>query len=358
MPVQIDPNNIAKKLVTLWKEINPGCANVSGHVCSYDTCNIICIDGWVSMSGGNIDVTLDKPAHKQRKRITQLYICKNTGNPHWCHSQCGARKVISSDQGGVCTISGIRYESEIADTWVPQYRITSTAQEHRDPHAIRSCEGYDSDIKSYRVQQHMAFAETLIHNIFFSERRLFAEQRKYFEQRQAAEKIVIKYLKGCERLGRTTNYLDMVTLYINQIQRRRVFHALIPKNHKTTDIVKSYADRVCKLWDIITNKTPMGKTSTSLFSFKSFVAAALYTMKRGMHVAGIEIIPKDYYLESVLPEANTLDHYSINKPTFTQSKNNMMRSIRESIELHNIDPRTLVMPPFKSPFTSKKEQTK
>ena len=133
-------------------------------------------------------VSLEKPKTKQRMKIQQLYICKNTGNPHWCHSQCGGTKVVSADQGSVCTISGIRYESERADSWVPQYRITATAQEHRDPHAIRMNDNYTSNTQSYRRQQHMAFAQEEIHLLMFSDRRLFAEQRKYFEQRTAAEK--------------------------------------------------------------------------------------------------------------------------------------------------------------------------
>ena len=350
MAVNVNPGTIARDLATLWKKANPGCNEVPGHECSYETCNIACVEGWVCEIDGELCVSLDKPQTKRRKKVRQLYICKNTGNPHWCHAQCSGRKVLSTDQGYVCTISGIRYESELADAWVPQYRITATAQEHRDPHAIRSCDTYSSHTHSYRLQQHIAFAAKQIKMLVFSDRRLFAEQRKYFEQRQAAEKTVFKYYKGCERVGKTVNFTDMVTLYINQIQRRRVFHALLPKHHSTKDIVQAYAERVCTLWELITTKTPMGIQSSSLFNFKSFVAAALYIMKRGMYCSGIEIIPKDFYLESILPEANTLDHYMVNKPTFTQSKNNMMRAIREAIELHQVDARTLVMPPFKSPF--------
>jgi len=340
----------AIELVEKWKALHPGCNKVPGHECSSETCDIECIDGWIYKENDEIKTSLTKPACKQRKRVRQLYICKHTGNPHWCDAQCSARKVMSADQGCVCTISGIRYDSEVADAWVPQYRITATPQEHRDPHAIRSTMSYASNNTSYRGQQHMAFAEELIQRMLFSNRRLFAEQRKYFEQRQAAEKIVYKYYKGCERVGKSANFTDMVTLYINQIQRRRVFHALLPKNHEPKDIVSAYANRVCVMWDIITSKTPMGKSSTSLFSFKAFVAAALYIMKRGMYCSGIEIIPRDFYLESVLPEANTLDHYGVNKPQFTQSKNNMMKAIREAMEIHKCDPRTLVMPTFKSPF--------
>ena len=351
--VQVDTVKIARELANQWKLENPGCPNVPGHQCSSKTCNIVNVVGWISSQNSELCISLKKPTCKKRKKIQHLYICANTGNPHWCHAQCSGNKVVSTDQGSVCTISGIRYESERADTWVPQYRITATAQEHRDPHAIRVEKKYTSHTQSYRNQQHLAFAQEQISTLMFSNKRLHSEQRKYFEQRQAAEKIVHKYYKSCERSNHTVCFTDMVTLYINQIQRRRVFHGLLPKNHKREDIVKAYAHRVCIFWNIITTKTPMGKASTTLFSFKSFVAAALYIMKRGMYCAGVEIIPKDYYLESVLPEANTLDTYNVNKPTFTQTKNNMMRAIREAIEIHKCDVRSLVMPAFKSPFSLK-----
>jgi hypothetical protein len=348
--IHVDTSQIARELANKWKCQHPGCMNVPGHECSSRTCTIVNVIGWISEKDHGIHVSLEKPKTKKRKKIKQLYICKNTGNPHWCHSQCEGTKVVSNDQGRVCIISGIRYESERADTWVPQYRITATAQEHRDPHDILVDTKYTSHTKSYRKQQHVAFAKEKIFLLMFSDRRLYAEQRKYFEQRQSAEKIVQKYYKSCERSRHTVCFSDMITLYINQIQRRRVFHGLLPKNHKKDDIVQSYAERVCTLWSIITTKTPMGQNSSSLFSFKTFVVSALYIMKRGMFCNGIEIIPKDYYLESVLPEANTLDHYSINKPAFTQSKNNMMRAIRDAIEIHHIDVKTLVMPTFVSPF--------
>mgnify|MGYP000851613112 FL=1 len=349
--VQVSTTQIARDLADLWRKTNLGHMSVPGHTCSNESCNIVNVNGWVTQKNGKIAVSLEKPLSKQRKRISQLFICKDTGTPHWCHSQCDARKVVSQDQGRICTISGIRYESESADTWIPQYRITATAQEHRDPHAIRSSTKYESHTTSYRTQQHLSFAKEQIFLLMFSERRLFAEQRKYLEQKHAAEKIVLKYQKGCEKTGQYAIMTNMVTLYINQIKRRRVFRGLLPKNHSTEDIVKAYAERVCVLWNIITTKTPMGKTASSLFTFKTFVASALYIMKRGMFCSKVEIIPKDYYLESVLPEANTLDHYKVNKPQFTQSKNNMTRAIREAIEEHNCDVRTLVMPPFKSPFS-------
>ena len=349
--MNITQSKIIDLLSECWKKQNTGFIPRPNHTCNCKICDIENVIGWLYKDENKkINVSYQKPPCKKKKKVTQLYICRQTGQIHWCHSQCNAARSTSVDQGCVCTISGIRYESERADTWIPQYRITATAQEHRDPHAIRMGGEYSSHTASYRSQQHIGYANNTIELLVFSKRRLYAEQRKYFEQRQAAEKLVSKYAKSCERQRQPVIFTNMITLYINQIQRRRVFHGLLPKKNKMETIIKAYSQRVCIFWNIIIQKTPMGKNSSSLFSFKSFVAAALYIMKRGMYCSGIEIIPKDYYLESVLPEANTLDHYDVNKPTFTQAKNNIMRAIREAIETYGINPKTLLMPPFKSPF--------
>jgi hypothetical protein len=70
----------------------------------------------------------------------------------------------------------------------------------------------------------------------------------------------------------------------------------------------------------------------------------MYIMKNGLDVAGCRVIPKDKYLASVLPEANTLDSYNINKPAFTACKNNILKAYREAREMYNIPPQKLCLP--------------
>ena len=53
-------------------------------------------------------------------------------------------------------------------------------------------------------------------------------------------------------------------------------------------------------------------------------------MKSGLCVGGVTVIERDNYLTSVLPEANTLDAYHINKPAFTACKNNILKAYREA----------------------------
>ena len=56
---------------------------------------------------------------------------------------------------------------------------------------------------------------------------------------------------------------------------------------------------------------------------------------------GVDIVKKSRYLETALPEANTLDLYNISKPEFTQTKNNILKAIRETVEHGTETPQTL-----------------
>ena len=64
----------------------------------------------------------------------------------------------------------------------------------------------------------------------------------------------------------------------------------------------------------------------------------MYIMKNGLCLGGVQVIKKDSYLASILPEANTLDSYNINKPAFTACKNNILKAYREASEIYHIPP--------------------
>ena len=70
------------------------------------------------------------------------------------------------------------------------------------------------------------------------------------------------------------------------------------------------SERDDRLLEGSTVQDSLGRDTASLFSFKSFVPACLYIMKAGVNMHGVCIIDKSRYLESALPEANTLDTYT------------------------------------------------
>ena len=159
-----------------------------------------------------------------------------------------------------------------------------------------------------------------------------------------AEKVIQKYVKSCEKSSQMVVFTNVVTLYINQMNRRYIFRNLIPKDRSVDEVVHHYADIACRYWSFITRTFPLGVQTPALFPIKTFIVSIMYIMKNGLDVGGVHVIPKDRYLASILPEANTLDSYDINKPAFTACKNNIFKAYREAREQYNISPLKLCLP--------------
>ena len=317
------------------------------HKCSSTTCDIEEMDVFQWKLGDQEHTCMPKhcmnhpawTAKVKPKRIDNIFICKNTGIGHVCDESCTAERILNQDSMYVCCISGITFESASTDTWVPSARITSSRMESKDPKILnfKSSGGGGT----LRAQQNKSTAEKLIKHLLFSPCRMYTEQRKYHEMKQDAEKSLAKYCRQCDLASKPRIFTEMVELYLNIMNRRRVFRDLLPKKRSIDEIAKTYAQRTCACWNLIVGHTPLGKESPTLFPIKTFVVSILYLMKRGLFVGGVQVLPKDYYLEAVLPEANTLDIYSIHKPAFTMCKNSILRSYREAHEIHQINPNEL-----------------
>jgi hypothetical protein len=338
-----------------WREATQGWHHQAPHNCSMERCNIERVVGgiWRNDTETHICVRTLCPDHPSwanrgtlKRQIHNVYMCCATGSSHWCDEQCRTTYIDHSDGGYVCMISGIRYESIKSDTWFAPHQITATQQEMKDPLKLVRNTNFKVDENStetIRRQQHLYVSEQQIQSILFSDERLYMEQRKYVEMRHEAEKVVQKYIKSCEKKGQITVFTHIVQLYINQMNRRHIFRNLLPTKQTKESITEKYAKAACDYWSLITRRLPLGIQTPALFPIKIFTISILYIMKGGLSLGGVWVIPTDPYLASVLPEANTLDSYQINKPAFTQCKNNILKGYRESSELYQINPLTLVL---------------
>ena len=320
-----------KTLVTLWTrengiDLKPVDEN---HVCGHGDCEIVHIEGYMC---ANKEVVL-KPRADTVSKISKLYMCLKNRKPHWCGRTCDHQ--VKDESGYVCAISGVRSDNAVCDTWVPQYRISATSQEQKNPNALGMVK-CDHNPKTVRSMNHVEYATNVVHKLMFSVTRMYQEQRKYADQKLEAERAVLRHVK---RSHDRIFFTDIVRIYVNTIRARRIFFALVPKNVDPYVISKVYAKRVCALWRIVTQRTVLGQKSPNTFSFANFVCPGLYMMRRGLFVGGVEVIKADKFLNTLLPEANTLDYYEVSKSNFTQSKNNILRAFRESVDIHRINPK-------------------
>ncbi len=350
----MDKDALMEAYATQWRTANPYTASTCLK-CSMESCNIQHIIGGVWRHKGETHACVrslckSHPPWANRgtlkRQVRSMYICCQTGTPHWCDEQCQNTSIDHSDGGHVCQISGIRYDSIKSDTWFTNHRVTATHQENKDPLKLVRNTNFQMDIASsdtIRQQQHTFISRAQVAAIMFSNDRLYMEQRKYVDMKTEAEKVIQKYIKSCEKNGHVVVFTTLVTLYINQMNRRYIFKNLIPKDRSTDEVVDQYSNIACKYWNLLTRHFPLGQLTPALFPIRIFVISILYIMKGGLCLGGIEVIPKDTYLASVLPEANTLDSYGINKPSFTACKNNILKAYREASEIYKMHPTKLLL---------------
>lgn len=325
---------------------------VKDHVCHFNRCTII-----------NIKVEIHKHPKNNRygirsrymttpdwitnntlvERIYSLYLCKNTGKIHNCHQNCDGDRTNNEDNCKVCCISGIQYAAESVRSWKISSRCVPTITANKqDPYMYsRDTEGRVklSGVHNLKMTQCIMMAKEFIERLLFSNERMRSERYKTLENKKDAEKIVNKYKRYCDRNNQPKVYVNMVMLYITRINRKPMYTKLLLKNQEEKEeIIKTYTIQMIGYWKMILYRTNLGREMSSLFSFKSFIPACLYIMKAGIIMHGVPIIEKSRYLESALPEANTLDSYNVSKPSFTQTKNNILKAIRETIEARNTTP--------------------
>lgn len=351
----MNADGLEAQLAEQWRECNTNWSHEPGHTCSMETCNIQHVVGGMWKKGDQTHVCIRSMCRSHPKwanrgtlkhQVRNLYMCCRTGQSHWCDEQCTCTSIDHLDGGYICGISGIRYESIKSDTWFTGHRVTATHQENKDPLKLVRNTDFKVDAQSsdtIRQQQHQYVSRNQVQAILFSNDRLFMEQRKYVEMKNEAEKVVHKYIKTQEKRGQPVIFTHVVQLYINQMNRRHIFRNLLPKDRTIDEVVHQYAELACKYWRLITQKIPLGIQTPALFPIKTFIVSILYIMKGGLCLGGVQVIPNDQYLASILPEANTLDSYSINKPSFTACKNNILKAYRETGETYRINPRELLI---------------
>ena len=327
---------------------------VKDHVCHFNKCKIVNLNVEIHRSqGGNYGIKaqyLRPPKWVNTStlvdQVYSIYLCKDTGSIHYCHSNCEGERMTNEDNCQVCCVSGIQYQSESVRSWKISARCVPTVIANKqDPYMYsRDNEGRVKLTGSHNLKmtQCVMIAKATIEKLLFSKNRMRNEMHKSNENRKDAEKTVNKYKRYCDRNNITKNYIHMVTLYISAIQKRPLYIELIKKTDaQKKEIVDKNTQLLIGYWKMILLKTQLGMEMPSLFSFKTFVPSCLYIMKSGLAMNGVVIMEKSRYLESALPEANTLDMYGISKPSFTQTKNNILKAIRESVEFQLETPASL-----------------
>jgi len=259
-------------------------------------------------------------------KITNIFI-SNYMNVHVCSETCDGKKEYS-DGFQTCIVSGIRYQ---CTNWVNSYKRlheyhrTSSTTVRVETTALQEC------------------AKKCIHRLLFSTERQKIERKKIFDLKKDIQKTWIKLKRQHDKKKEMVKYIDMVTVASNIVKKKISKKYVLPDLETQELITTFYTDRVCEFFLKLKTLTNFVTYNTQQNVGDAFCAAVLFMMRSGLRIDDFDVLAKDYFLNVILPEANSLDHFKINKCHFTSYRNHICAAIRDAIHVYYINPSKLML---------------
>ena len=318
------------------------------HMCSQNTCTILHIPAAVYVHKAKLHgcskhcpkfphapSTNYKAVHK----LSNIFFCLNSSQLHVCTPKCRLHHLHTVDGQHMCRISGRIFAQELVMPLVIQYSKRAKHM-YMDPYRLIRNKEMQIELQNNTLSSQSI---NVIHLLLFSKHRMYAEKNKLIKLRLFAKNKVLYYMKLC-KLAQTPPILtDMIRIHVFFMNTRRIYKGLMPTECVQKQLKYKYSRRCQTLWKALCKYSFIKQHLHNMKYFHIFVASSLYIMKSGLPMNNVQIIPRDNYLESSLPEANQLDFYSIPKHSFTSVKNDIQRAIRNIIKERKISPHILAL---------------
>ena len=266
------------------------------------------------------------------RRVHNIYVCKATLSVHHCHALCDVPKITNSEHCLVCPISGMQWDNstEEVKSWKLAAKCAPTMTvDKSDPNVfLRNHDGTLTN-SSATVNVHMHAQRNqikeLLHMLLFSFTRIRIELGKYVEGVKSANKEINRYKRQCTAQNKPKNLARMSVIYLHTKFRRPNFLRILDKvKTQEASLTRSVGDTIIGLHACIVRQHKV------VAPFRLFCCATIYIMKYGLQ-HDVWIIPKEPAFASILPEANVLSLFGIEKPLFTQTKNAILTVMREML---------------------------
>lgn len=317
LQMEIDDEDVAQQMQHMMK-------NPVDHVCS-EKCHIENPVAMVVQRGMDQTVLWEwdqpQPDDKLVRRVHNIYVCKTNRNVHLCTKEC-SNKIMNREHCLICPISGMQWNNDTERTrsWRNTAKCMPTITTIKtDPNKF--CRDVNGSVisgsQNLTVQACKLEVKELLHRMLFSQIRKQSEFSKYIDASSAAHKRINKYSRHCQQNGHPVNISMMTTLYTNTVfQQPSFFRRSGGVNPE--ELYKKYTSLLVVYWQVLLPS----------FEFHLFIPSCLYLMRSGVYVDGVPVIKRCSDLEQILPEASTLDLYGIQKASFTNVKNLILKEIR------------------------------
>ena len=259
-------------------------------------------------------------------KITDIYI-SNYLNIHCCSENCNAKKEFS-DGFQTCVLSGMRYP---CTNWVNSYKRlheyhrTSSTTVRVETSALRAC------------------ARKLITRLLFSDIRIQAERKKVHDLKKEITKMWIKHKRQCDKKKDIVKLNDLLVMASAAVNKKINKKYVLPDASTQELICNFYVDRICEFYLKLKSLTNFTVHNAQNSVSDAFCTAVLFVMRSGLRINDFYVVAKDFFLDIILPEANSLDNFSLHKTHFTAARNHIMASIRDAVHIYHVNPNKLFL---------------
>lgn len=211
-------------------------------------------------------------------------------------------------------------------------------------------------VKQNSISVLLEKARTLVETLLFSSYRRTCNVKSLSVLQKNAAHAKQTYVASRKSKRQLPYLTDLIRLAGSYMQRPLPLLE-VPRCHYT---IEYYAHAVMTVWNHIVSycekeiDAQSGDEILPRFNFDTVVIGVLYSMRSGVIMGDVQILPEDAFLKELLPEIRDLNFFSIEKRAVTQGCQLVTTTYRRAIGLHGILANQLVLDTVSLPHASEK----
>lgn len=290
-------------------------------------------DGFHIRWSGNNQPWMNKDTF--RRSLQYVFICTSTNTIHHCTENCSLEPIPNDDHTLVCPVSGVQWnnETETVRSWKLTSKCVPTiTSDKRDPNMYsRDKHGQvTADTLNIKDESCKRQVKKFLKMLVCSHRRICQELDKHRQGKVSGLKQANKYIKHCKANKKFLNAATLQNILLTETFQKPVFlRNMALYEDKIDTITDEIYPVIISVWKQVDVPRQI--------AFELFVPAMLYILQRGVYVDSEEIIKSVPCLNTILPDANTLNDFDIPKSSFTQTKNTIRSCIRKILQKYTIN---------------------
>lgn len=268
-----------------------------------------------------------------RRALQYVYVCESTGTVHHCTENCQLEPIANDDHTLVCPISGVQWnnEAEVVRSWKLTSKCVPTIlADKRDPNMYsRGSDGaVQTQTLNIKTEECKREVKKFLELFVTSHARKTQELEKYKQNYSSAIKMANKFIKHSKKKG-FLNACTLQNIITTETYAKPIFLRVMRFYIEKLDaLAEAISPLILNIWNLVVVPRQI--------SFNFFVPAVLFLLKRGIAVDSVVLVEKNHLLDKILPSANTLMDFNVNKSTFTATKNTIRSSIRALLKKYSL----------------------